>query len=126
MRKTPVLLSLFALLVAFHALSFARPAMSVKRVRTVFDAGGRGDDYFNSRLRAEMRGMGLRFVHSRAGADAVLQSNGQGTPEGGFEGFAVLTAPSGREIWSAKVTRAPRSRVMAFDSLADKLRAARR
>lgn len=126
MRKTPVLLSLFALLVAFHGLALARPAMSVKRVRTVFDAGGRGDSYFNSHLRVEMRALGLRFVHSRREADAVLQSSGQGTPEGGFEGFAVLTAPSGREIWSARVTREPRSRVMAFHSLVDKLRAARR
>lgn len=100
--------------------------MSVKEVRTVFDAGGRGDHVFNSRLRAQMRDLGLRFVHSRGQADAVLRSSGQGTDADGFRGRATLRSPGGQTLWSAKVERAPRSRAMAFDSLAAKLRAARK
>lgn len=110
---------------SFCSLASARNVVLVKDVRTVFDAGGRGDRYFNSRLRSQMRGMGLRFVRSRGQADAILRSSGQGTEAGGFRGAASLSAPSGQTIWSAKVERAPRSRAMAFDSLAQKLRAAR-
>lgn len=126
MNRTFVWLSLGALALTLSSRSFARPAMSVKEVRTVFDAGGRGDRYFNSQLRAQMRDMGLRFVSTRRGADAILRSSGQGTDAGGFRGSAFLKAPSGQTIWSARIERVPRSRAMAFDSLAAKLRAARR
>ena len=100
--------------------------MSVKEVRTVYDAGSRGDSYFNSHLRSQMRGMGIRFVKSRQSADAVLRSSGTYTNPGGFVGSATLVTPGGKVLWKGNVTRAPRSRVMAFDSLAAKLRAARR
>ena len=104
----------------------AKPAVSVKDVQLVFDGGARGDSYFNSNLRSEMRRMGMRFVKSRKSAEAILASGGQGTDAGGFSGWASLISSSGHTLWSAKVERAPDSRVMAFDSLAQKLRAARR
>lgn len=108
------------------SLAWARPVPSVKEVRTVYDAGSRGDSYFNSHLRSQMRGMGIRFVRSRQSADAVLRSSGTYTNPGGFVGSASLVTPGGTTLWKANVTRVPRSRVMAFDSLAAKLRAARR
>ncbi len=103
-----------------------KPASSVKDVRTVFDGGASGNAFFNARLRSEMRGMGIRFVSTRKSADAILRSGGQSTDEGGFSGWSTLASPSGNTLWSAKIERAPASRVMAFDSLAQKLRAARR
>jgi hypothetical protein len=118
----------FLLLIAVgsSSVAWARPVAPVKEVRTVFDAGGRGDAFFNSHLREQMRAMGFRFIPSRSKADAILRSSGQGTRARGFRGFASLTAPNGKAIWSAGVERAPHSRAMAFDSLAQKLRAARR
>lgn len=110
----------------FGPVALARPVRSVKEVRTVFDGGSRGDSYFNSRLRGEMRGMGIRFVAARKRADATLRSQGRGTDDGGFSGFASLVSPTGRVLWSAQIRREPNSRTMAFDSLAAKLRAARR
>jgi len=112
--------------VALSSLVLARPAPSVKDVRTVFDAGGRGNAFFNSQLRTQMRDMGIRFVDSRSKADAILKSSGQSTELGGFVGSASLSTPRGKMLWSAKVERTPGSRAMAFDSLAQKLRAARR
>ena len=116
----------FALLVGLGGAVQARPVSSVKEVRTVYDAGSRGNAYFNSQLRSEMRGMGIRFVRNRKNADAILRSQGLGTNAGGFSGSASLATPSGKTLWSARVARAPRSRSMAFDSLAQRLRAARR
>ncbi|BCM91516.1 hypothetical protein IAD21_03391 [Abditibacteriota bacterium] len=122
MKKSFVALVLLSLGVRV----WARPVASVKEVRTVYDGGSRGNTYFNSQLRSQMRGMGIRFVKKRQSADAILHSRGIGTEAGGFSGSASLLTPGGKTLWSARVARAPRSRAMAFDSLAAKLRAARR
>jgi len=121
MKKIVVLLSVLAS--ANWAL--ALPIASVRDVKSVYDAGGRGDRYFNAGLRREMRAMGLRFVPSLKKADAILFSMGNGTNTGGFRGRASLRALNGATLWSAKVSRAPRSKAMAFSSLAAKLRRAR-
>ncbi len=107
-------------------LACGRPVASVKEVRTVYDGGGRGDAGFNANLRREMRALGLRFVRSRTGADAILRSKGEGTARGGFSGSASLTTPTGKFLWQSRIERAPDSSAMAFSSLAAKLRAARR
>ncbi len=122
MKRLLVLASLFSL----GIVVWARPVASVKEVRTVYDAGSQGDSYFNSHFRSQMRGMGIRFVKSRKNADAILRSSGDGTDAGGFSGSASLITPGGKTLWQANVMRAPRSQSMAFDSLAAKLRAARR
>jgi hypothetical protein len=122
MTKSLIVASLLAL----SSFAMARPVASIKQVRTVYDGGSRGNDYFNSRLRSQMRDMGIRFVKDQGSADAVLRSNGIWTRAGGFSGSASLSTTAGKSLWSARVARAPRSREMAFDSLAAKLRAARR
>lgn len=116
----------FAALLTLCSVVLAKPVASVKAVRTVFDGGASGNAFFNAQLRSEMRAMGIRFVSSRNGADAILKSSGRGTNSGGFSGWAFLASLEGKVLWRAKVERAPSSRVMAFDSLAAKLRAARR
>lgn len=121
MRKILFLSAVFGLASA----SFARPVASVRDVKTVYDAGGRGDRYFNANFRSQMRAMGFRFVPSLKGADAILRSSGNGTNHSGFRGYASLRALNGQKLWSARVNRAPKSNAMAFDSLAARLRAAR-
>jgi len=121
MRKLLFLSAIFGLASA----SFARPIASLRDVKTVYDAGGRGDRYFNANLRRSMRAMGFRFVPSLKAADAILRSSGNGTNNSGFRGYASLRALNGQKLWSAGVNRAPKSKAMAFDSLAAKLRAAR-
>lgn len=121
MRK----LLFLATVLGLASATFARPIASVRDVRTVYDAGGRGDRYFNASLRRSMRAMGFRFVPSLKGADAILRSSGNGTNQSGFRGQASLRSLNGRKLWSAQVKRAPKSNAMAFASLAAKLRAAR-
>jgi len=121
MRKLLFLSAFFGLC----STSFARPIASLRDVKTVYDAGGRGDRYFNANLRRSMRAMGFRFVPSLKGADAILRSSGNGTNANGFRGYASLRALNGQKLWGAQVNRAAKSNAMAFDSLAAKLRAAR-
>ena len=106
-------------------VAHAAPAPSVKKIETVYDHSARGNAYFNAQLRREMRQMGLRFVRDRASADAILDSSGQGTKNGGFRASMTLRNRAGRIVWRESVTRPNGSRVMAFERLGDKLRAAR-
>lgn len=122
MRK----LLFLATVLGLASATFARPIASVRDVKTVYDAGGRGDRYFNVNLRRSMRAIGFRFVPSLKGADAILRSSGNGTNHSGFRGQASLRALNGQKLWSAGVNRAPKSNAMAFASLAAKLSAARR
>ena len=114
---------------AFGALTpivaLAAPAPSVQSIRTVYDHSARGNAYFNKQLRAEMRQMGLKFVGDRKKADVILDSWGQGTKEGGFSASMTLRDRAGRIVWRETVKRPNGSRVMAFERLGDKLRAAR-
>ena len=106
-------------------VALAAPVQSVQKINTVYDHSARGDAYFNKRLRAEMRQMGLRFVADRKKADVSLDSSGEGTREGGFRASMTLRDRAGRLVWRETVTRPQGSRVMAFERLGDKLRAAR-
>ena len=106
-------------------VALAAPVTSVQKINTVYDHSARGDAYFNKRLRAEMRQMGLRFVSDRKHADAILDSSGGGTKDGGFRATMTLRDRAGRIVWRESVTRPAGSRVMAFERLGDKLRAAR-
>lgn len=107
----------------------AAPATSVQNINTVYDHSARGDAYFNKRLRTEMRQMGLRFVSNRKEADVSLDSWGEGSREGsregGFKATMTLRDRAGRIVWRESVERPKGSRVMAFERLGDKLRAAR-
>ena len=115
---------------AFGALTpivaLAAPATNVRNIRTVYDHSARGDAYFNKQLRVEMRQMGLKFVADRKKADVSLDSWGQGTRKGGFKANMTLRDRAGRIIWRESVERPTGSRVMAFERLGDKLRAARK
>ena len=106
-------------------VALAAPAVSVQKINTVYDHSARGNAYFNQRLRAEMRQMGLRFVADRKKADVILDSWGQGTRDGGFKANMTLRDRAGRIVWRENVERPKGSRVMAFERLGDKLRAAR-
>ena len=106
-------------------VAHAAPVQSVAKIHTVYDHSARGDAYFNRQLRAEMRQMGLRFVRDRKGADVILDSSGSGTKDGGFRATMTLRDRAGRLVWRESVTRPTGSRVMAFERLGDKLRAAR-
>lgn len=114
---------------AFGALTpivaLAAPVANVQKINTVYDHSARGDAYFNQRLRAEIRQMGLRFVGDRKKADVILDSWGEGTPNGGFRANMTLRDRAGRIVWRENVTRPKGSRSMAFERLGDKLRAAR-
>ena len=114
----------FGALTPFVAL--AAPVASVQKINTVYDHSARGDAYFNKRLRAEMRQMGLRFVADRKKADVILDSWGEGSREGGFKANMTLRDRAGRIVWRESVSRPTGSRVMAFERLGDKLRAARK
>ena len=105
-------------------VALAAPATSVQNINTVYDHSARGDAYFNKQLRAEMRQMGLRFVADRKKADVILDSWGEGK-NGGFRANMTLRDRAGRIVWRESVTRPKGSRVMAFERLGDKLRAAR-
>ena len=105
-------------------VALAAPVNSVQKINTVYDHSARGDAYFNKQLRAEMRQMGLRFVGDRKKADVILDSWGEGK-DGGFRANMTLRDRAGRLIWRESVTRPKGSRVMAFERLGDKLRAAR-
>ena len=106
-------------------VALAAPAPSVQKVQTLYDHSARGDAYFNAQLRRELRQMGLRFVTNRKGADAILDTSGSGTKDGGFRATMTLRDRAGRIIWRESVTRPTKSRVMAFERMGDKLRAAR-
>ncbi len=114
---------------AFGALTpivaLAAPATSVKNIRTVYDHSARGDAYFNKQLRVEMRQMGLKFVADRKKADVSLDSWGEGTRQNGFKANMTLRDRAGRIVWRESVSRPKGSRIMAFERLGDKLRAAR-
>ena len=56
---------------------------------------------------------------------SVWIRGGQGTREGGFKANMTLRDRAGRIIWRESVVRPQGSRVMAFERLGDKLRAAR-
>ncbi len=104
-------------------VALAAPVASVQKVNTVYDHSARGDAYFNKQLRAEMRQMGLRFVADRKKADVILDSWGE-DKDGGFRANMTLRDRAGRIMWRESVNRPKGSRVMAFERLGDKLRAA--
>ncbi len=107
-------------------VAHAAPVPSVAKIQTIYDHSVRGDAYFNTQLRAEMRQMGLRFVKDRKRADVILDSSGNGTKDGGFRATMTLRDRAGRLVWRESVARPSGSRVMAFERLGDKLRAARK
>lgn len=100
------------------------PVMSMRQVRTVFHRRATGNAVFTARLRAELKQNGLRFVSSARGADAILDSTGQYTGRG-FAAKMTFFDRRGRVIWSQSVFRPDNSRVMAYQRLADQLRARR-
>lgn len=113
-------------LVSSSAVTMAAPqASSVKGLTRVWDAGGRGNAYFNTQLRREMRADGWKFVKKRGDAQAILNSSGDWT-KNGFSGTLTLRAPSGKILWKGASERKNGARTMAFQSLGQKLRAARR
>lgn len=97
----------------------------MRQVRTVFHRRARGNAYFTARLRAELAAQGLRFVRDPRAADAVLDSSGLYTARG-FSGQMTFFDRRGRKIWSQSFVRPDNSRVMVYQRLADRVRAARR
>jgi hypothetical protein len=101
------------------------PTLSIRDVQTVFHRRAQGNEYFTARLRAELVQQGLQFVRSSSHADAILDTYGQYNGRA-FVGRMTFTDKRGRVIWSENVYRPDNSRVMAYNRLADRLRARRR
>ena len=102
-----------------------KAAISMRQVKTVWHRRAVGNSYFNARLRAELARQGFRFVPKAADADAILESKGRYTARG-FIGKMTFFDQNGRTIRSESVLRPANSRIMAYQQLAQKMRAVRR
>lgn len=117
---------LFALsCVGATQVAHAAPARPLRNVQTLYDLGGKGNAYFNSVMRGEVRKAGFRFVRNRKNSDATFSSSGYWTSNRGFTGTVTFRDLRGRVLWTKKVHRLPNSRVMAFESISRELRAAK-
>ncbi len=94
---------------------------SIAQVRKVYVRGLTGDAVFTSRLKNEMRKMGLQFVTQKSSADAILSGSGEYS-DGEFYGQIKFYNQSGKLIWQAKAFRPRNSNYMAYSRLADQLR----
>ena len=99
--------------------------ISIRQVRKIYVLRLNGDPVFVSRLKNEMRKMGLQFVNRKSGTDAVLTGNGEYS-DGEFYGQIKFFNLDGKLIWQAKATRPRNSNYMAYSRLADQLRRALR
>lgn len=112
---------IFSLLLALPISAGATPLKGDK----IFDAGGRGDAFFNARLREELRADGWKFVSTRADADAILTSRGQ-SHKNGFVGTLILRDQRGKVLWQRQLQRKNGENTMVFQKLSRELRASRR
>ena len=96
---------------------------SIKQVHAVYVRRLTGDQVFASRLKNEMRQMGLRFVLEKSSADAILSGSGEYS-EGEFYGQIKFYNQSGKLIWQAKAFRPRKSNYMAYSRLADQFKRA--
>ena len=111
----------FSLFLLFPLSVEAAPVKGDK----IFDAGGRGNAFFNARLRQELRADGWKFVKTRAQADAILTSRGDWT-KNGFAGTLILRNKDGKIVWRRQIERKNGENTMVFQKLSRELRAARR
>jgi len=114
---------LILLIVLKVQASEKKPVSSIKQVRTVYVLRLSGDRVFASRLKNEMRKMGLKFVSHKANADAVLTGSGQ-YKTGAFSGQIKFYNRNGKLIWKAKAFRPRNSNDMAYSRLSGQLRRA--
>jgi len=105
--------------------TWAAPSRPLRNVKTLYDAGGKGDPYFRSEMRAQVRNAGFRFVRSRGVADATYSASSYWTKNRSFVGIVTIRDLRGRVLWQKQVTRKPNVRVMAFQSIGSALRAAK-
>lgn len=91
-------------------------------VHIVFARRAAGNAVFNRNLRAALQARGLRFTKNIKGADAMLDTSGQGLQNGGFAGEMTFIGRDGRVLQREKVVRPARSRTMVFRPLAQKVR----
>lgn len=103
--------------------SSVRVVHNIGDVKTVYVRKLEGDREFARRLMNEMRAMGIRFVKSSRGADALLSARGDYENDA-FYGSIKFVNRNGKTLWSARATRPKGSNYMAYSRLADQLRAA--
>lgn len=96
---------------------------SIGQVRKIYVLRLAGDPVFASRLKNEMRKMGLQFVREKTSADAILSGAGEYNA-GEFYGQIKFYNRAGKLIWQAKALRPRNSNYMAYSRLADQLRRA--
>lgn len=113
---------LFCLLIQQQA-SAKSAVTSIRQVRTVYVQRLTGDPVFASRLKSEMRKMGLHFVREKAAATAIFTGSGEYN-DGEFYGQIKFYNQKGKLIWQAKAFRPRNSNYMAYSRLADQLRRA--
>lgn len=70
-----------------------------------------------------MSQMGFAWTRDRDKADAFVEANGD-WDNGAFAGTLTIRDRQNKVLWSEQAYRPPNSNLMAFQRLADKLRAA--
>lgn len=94
--------------------------LPIKVLYAVQMAGDRG---FTRRLMREISQMGFTWTRDKAKADAFVQTNGD-WDNGAFAGTLTIRNRAGKVLWSEQARRPQGSNLMAYQRLADKLRAA--
>ena len=124
-RKSAIFfIGAIALCRALPLQASAKPNVnSIAQVRTIYVQRLSGDAVFSSRLKNEMRKMGLQFISKKTGADAILFGSGQ-YDKGEFYGHIKFFNAKGKLLWQAKATRQRNSNYMAYSRLADQMRRA--